>query len=416
MRKLLIIIILMLIAFSVNAQWVVQNSGVNVNLYDVKFANRYTGWAVGENGVVLKTTNGGTNWIFMNNPSYGMGKILSGISVVDTNIMYFVGTHYTFIKTIDGGKTWIPLRNGPLGMGNGTLGVHFINKDTGWTCGAGKSLRTMNGGISFDSSGIFFTSLNDIYFKDFDNGLICGDGTVFKTTNAGTTWFNSNIPVNSHYYMFLKLSVVNINFVSVIGNGPPFYRSSDFGNTWEVRDSLSSYPPSVMYCCAFSNENIGFAGGTYGYLYKTTDGGYNWQRQNTINDQRFWGAIYCYNDSVIWGVGGAGKIMHTTNGGEWLVGIQNTNTETLEKYSLSQNYPNPFNPTTKINFALPKQGFVSLKIYDITGREIKILVNEVKQAGYYTVDFNGSHLSSGVYFYKIQSGDFSSVKRMVLIK
>ena len=88
----------------------------------------------------------------------------------------------------------------------------------------------------------------------------------------------------------------------------------------------------------------------------------------------------------------------------------------VNEYELFQNYPNPFNPNTKINFALPKQGLVTLKIYDITGREIKTLVNEVKQAGYYTVDFNGSHLSSGVYFYKIQSGDFSSVKRMVLIK
>ncbi len=88
----------------------------------------------------------------------------------------------------------------------------------------------------------------------------------------------------------------------------------------------------------------------------------------------------------------------------------------VNDYELFQNYPNPFNPNTKINFALPKQGFVTLKIYDITGREIKTLVNEVKQAGYYTVDFNASHLSSGVYFYKIQSGDFSSVKRMVLIK
>ncbi|MFA5012529.1 MAG: T9SS type A sorting domain-containing protein [Ignavibacteria bacterium] len=87
-----------------------------------------------------------------------------------------------------------------------------------------------------------------------------------------------------------------------------------------------------------------------------------------------------------------------------------------DEYSISQNYPNPFNPNTKINFALPKQGFVSLKIYDITGREIKTLVNEVKQAGYYTVDFNGSHLSSGVYFYRIKSGNFVSVKRMVLIK
>jgi M6 family metalloprotease-like protein len=92
------------------------------------------------------------------------------------------------------------------------------------------------------------------------------------------------------------------------------------------------------------------------------------------------------------------------------------NPEIPREFNLSQNYPNPFNPVAKINFALPKQGFVTLKIYDIIGREIKTLVNEVKQAGYYTVDFNGSSLASGVYFYRIQSGDFVSVKRMVLVK
>jgi len=92
------------------------------------------------------------------------------------------------------------------------------------------------------------------------------------------------------------------------------------------------------------------------------------------------------------------------------------NSATPKNYQLSQNFPNPFNPVTKINFALPKQGFVSLKIYDITGREVQTLVSEVKQAGYYSVDFNGSSLSSGVYFYRIQSNNFVSVKRMVLIK
>lgn len=92
------------------------------------------------------------------------------------------------------------------------------------------------------------------------------------------------------------------------------------------------------------------------------------------------------------------------------------NSNTPKEYKLYQNYPNPFNPMTKINFALPKQGFVTLKIYDITGREIQILVSEVKQAGYYSVDFNGSSLSSGVYFYRIQSNDFVMTKRMVLIK
>ncbi|MFZ4590520.1 MAG: T9SS type A sorting domain-containing protein [Ignavibacteria bacterium] len=87
-----------------------------------------------------------------------------------------------------------------------------------------------------------------------------------------------------------------------------------------------------------------------------------------------------------------------------------------KEYNLSFNYPNPFNPTTKINYALPKTGLVTMKIYDITGREIQTLVNEVKQAGYYSVDFNGSALPSGVYFYMLKSGDFVMTKRMVLIK
>ncbi len=86
------------------------------------------------------------------------------------------------------------------------------------------------------------------------------------------------------------------------------------------------------------------------------------------------------------------------------------------KFELSQNYPNPFNPATKINFAIPKQGLVTMKIYDILGREVRTLVNEVKQAGNYTVDFNASEFSSGVYFYKLTSGDFSDIKRMILVK
>jgi len=92
------------------------------------------------------------------------------------------------------------------------------------------------------------------------------------------------------------------------------------------------------------------------------------------------------------------------------------NNNEIKEYKLSQNYPNPFNPTTKINFAIPKSGFVTLKIYDILGREIKTLVNEIKQAGNYTVDFNASEFSSGVYFYRLEAGAFSETKRMLMIK
>ncbi|MBS1551299.1 MAG: T9SS type A sorting domain-containing protein [Bacteroidetes bacterium] len=87
-----------------------------------------------------------------------------------------------------------------------------------------------------------------------------------------------------------------------------------------------------------------------------------------------------------------------------------------ETFSLSQNYPNPFNPSTTINYALPKDGMVTLKLYDLNGREIKVLVNETKSAGFYTLNFNASDLSSGVYFYKLESGNFITAKKMILMK
>lgn len=87
-----------------------------------------------------------------------------------------------------------------------------------------------------------------------------------------------------------------------------------------------------------------------------------------------------------------------------------------QSISLKQNYPNPFNPTTKISFDIPKQDFVSLKVYDITGREVETLISRQLNAGTYLVDFDGSQLSSGVYFYKLQAGNFVEVKRMILLK
>jgi len=86
------------------------------------------------------------------------------------------------------------------------------------------------------------------------------------------------------------------------------------------------------------------------------------------------------------------------------------------EYKLGQNYPNPFNPVTKISFDLPKSGPVTLKIYDVVGREMITLVNEVKNAGSYIVDFDGSSFPSGTYFYRLESGGFVSTKKMILIK
>jgi hypothetical protein len=97
-----------------------------------------------------------------------------------------------------------------------------------------------------------------------------------------------------------------------------------------------------------------------------------------------------------------------------LTGIENS--ELPVNFKLSQNYPNPFNPVTKIAYALPKSGLVTLRVYDILGKEVATLVNEVKNAGNYSVDFSASNFTSGVYFYKIETNGFSDIKKMMLIK
>ncbi|MGC8858848.1 MAG: T9SS type A sorting domain-containing protein [Ignavibacteria bacterium] len=97
-------------------------------------------------------------------------------------------------------------------------------------------------------------------------------------------------------------------------------------------------------------------------------------------------------------------------------GISQTSTELPDGYKLYQNYPNPFNPTTKIQFSLQKAGFVTLKVYDLLGREVNTLVNEYKNIGTYIVDFDALDLPSGVYFYRMESNGFSDVKKMLLLK
>ncbi|MBS1517304.1 MAG: T9SS type A sorting domain-containing protein [Bacteroidetes bacterium] len=98
------------------------------------------------------------------------------------------------------------------------------------------------------------------------------------------------------------------------------------------------------------------------------------------------------------------------------VGISSIGTEVPDVYSLEQNYPNPFNPSTTINFSIPKSGIVKLKIYDITGKEVAVLVNEFKSAGKYKYEFNPVNLNSGIYFYKIEADGFTSIKKMTFIK
>ena len=112
--------------------------------------------------------------------------------------------------------------------------------------------------------------------------------------------------------------------------------------------------------------------------------------------------------------GDSGVVLKTTDAG--LTFINPVNNSDPINFYLHQNYPNPFNPTTNIKFDLPKTGFVKLTIYDALGREVATLVNSEMKAGSYNADWPASPYASGIYFYKLEAGDFVQTKKMVLVK
>ena len=137
--------------------------------------------------------------------------------------------------------------------------------------------------------------------------------------------------------------------------------------------------------------------------------------------KRYIPSLFEYYDTggdlgVIWvGIdGGARKLFFDRYNA--VVGISHNGSQIPDAFSLSQNYPNPFNPATKIDFAVPVNGFVSVKVYDLLGREVAALVEKEMKAGIYTVDFDASKFSSGVYFYRLNSGKFTATKKMILVR
>jgi hypothetical protein len=144
-----------------------------------------------------------------------------------------------------------------------------------------------------------------------------------------------------------------------------------------------------------------------------------WDGSNLVNSQK---DTYNYdgNNNMI------ERLVQTWDGSNWVnVGRYTYNyiisgveqlTDGIKAYSLSNNYPNPFNPSTTISYSVPEIEFVTLKIYDVLGNEIATLVNEEKELGSYEVEFYGTGIVSGIYFYRLQAGSFVETKKMILMK
>ena len=396
---------------SANAQWIQQNSGVNAQLYKVKFLNRYTGWACGQ-GVILKTTNGGNNWINIVNPA--SNKDLFGLFILDSNTIYITGYFETILKTTNSGQSWIEIKNGPWGQGNSYRSIYFINYNTGWVGSTNqKILKTTNGGQNF----IEYTAINniyDLYFKDSLNGiLIKFESGPYKTTNGGINWYAASINLGYIVPWFYNVSVINNQVCYLPGSDGRIFKSTNFGDAW---DSVSRTQVELGTCSiTFANLLTGWVGGNNNYLFKSTNGGFNWLQENTNSFPSF--SLYCYNDLVVWGVGPPYIILNTTSGGQPINQISNNTEQKQMNYSLSQNYPNPFNPKTIINYSLFFNTDVEINIYNIIGKKVTTLINKKQKIGNYKITWDASIFASGIYFYSIIiDKKISDTKKMILVK
>jgi photosystem II stability/assembly factor-like uncharacterized protein len=420
-KKLLLLFIFLLINYTLiidnsPAQWIAQNSGTNQNLYDVEFINENTGWALGDAGVIIKTTDGGNSWFNVPNPSSLFAPNLWSVIPIDSNIIYVTSNNDFIMKTINGGIDWEIINYCPQ-CNSAMIAAQMINQNTGWFLGSYKLLRTFNGGQTFDSIPTPVFSPTDFYFKDINTGLICTDESrVYKTINGGLNWFDTNVPTGGVISFFRKLAVAENQYAWVAGTDAIFYRTTDFGDSWNRIDTI---PNTGIVGIDFINADTGFAGGGSNKLFKSTDGGYNWAREQTDpGTVAFIASIKFIDNKTGWYVGGAGKIFHTTTGGQTMVSISGNNEFIPSEFMLYQNYPNPFNPVTNIGFRIPHSGIVSLKVFDITGREIATLVNDNLQAGEYNFQFSidNYQLGSGIYFYTLSHGENRLSKKFILIK
>ena len=413
-KTILVLIILHCSLLIANAQWIAQNSGTNENLYDIEFLNEKTGWAVGDAGVVIKTTDGGANWINIPNPSIQYGGLMWAIQPIDSEVVYAVAGYDFIMKTTNGGITWDVL-SGVNGSISGYNGLYFLNRDTGWFLGSGnyKILRTFDGGKTLDSFYIPWFTNFDIYFKDINTGIFCGSGRMFKSTDKGENWFDTNVPVGGSFPMFRKLGVFG-NSVWLGGGNPKIYKSTNLGDDWFISDSSLG-----AVSLEFLNDNTGFIGGGLNALYKTTNGGYNFYRQKTdTTSLAFISSIAFVNELTGWYSCAVGRIYKTTTGGEWITDINSFPEEmTILDYKLHQNYPNPFNPTTNIGFEIIKPGLVEIELTDISGKKIATLLKENKTAGKHEIIFSNRGLASGTYFYGLRiDGRLMSVKKMIILQ
>ena len=332
MKKLFFLSTFLFFSTFTNAQWVqIPPSQIPVlSIFNsVRFINQNIGFVVGTNGKIIKTTDGGNNWV---NQSYSNNSFTS-VFLTDTNIVYVVGQNGIIIKSTDGGSNWDEQNSYTT---SDLFSIFFTDKNTGYIAGYnGTILKTTNSGSTWSLLTSNTTKyLNSIFFTDSVTGFIAGLNIILKTTDAGTSWVQQPSIANLQSIFFVDN---NIGFATgyevndIYDDYSVIYKTTNAGALWEkiYFDFSSDFLMSVY----FSNNLTGYFVGD-GPILKTNDGGISWDKQ-WANGNSSLREVYFVNDTLGFAIGW-GCVFKTTNGGENFIEIYNL--ESNNHFSL---YPNP---------------------------------------------------------------------------
>jgi photosystem II stability/assembly factor-like uncharacterized protein len=394
-------------------------------LYGGCFVDDKTAFAVGNNGALLRTTDGGSTWT---RPSGDFGPTeFHAIAFADADSGTAVGNFHGYFRSTDGGASWVWEYNTIMLFANA---VCFPSSRVGYMVGNGIA-KTTDGGASWikQSAG---PDLAAVCFTDTNTGTAVGYFNMLRTTDGGVNW--TEVPGMTNYFLY-GVSFTDANTGTAVGSdgtGSCIIRTTDGGATWTNQPSGLPGAPfnSILNAVCFLDANTGIAVGQSsgigeldipaGYIIsvilRTTNGGSTWAQDPFTSYNELLG-VSSLNAHSLMAFGHGGTILRTDNGG--LTGIKNSppfRSASPAQVVLMQNYPNPFNPSTTIRYSLPHRTRVTLGVFNILGQQVALLQNGDQDAGFHEVRFDGSGLASGVYFYRIQAGDFVQTKKLALVK
>lgn len=384
--------------------WFQQNSGTTYTLTGISFINPNTGFICGYQGIILKTTNGGTNWTQVSIPYNNYYDI---IMLSESNIITG-GVLPPVYRSSNSGLNWFNVDSSAL------TNIIFCNEQTGWISST-NILKTTNGGLNWNHYNLYNNRRpQGVYFADSLTGYAYGQNSgypppnpyinfVQKTTNGGMNWTEIISIYNSGSVLYGEIYFINA-MTGFLGEWGKISKTDNGGINWREYDTPGWRLIEDIF---FINPLTGWCVPDLAY---TTNGGANW----TSSLNGFFYKVFFINQNTGWVCGENGLIYKTTNGGT--TNILQSLIQISSTFLLKQNYPNPFNPITNIKFDLPKSTDVRISVFDITGKEVAVLVNERLAAGTYATNWDASGFSSGVYFYKMSAGDFVETRKMMVVR